>query len=120
MEKIGEDLEKEVEDLRELIKPCYAVKIRDGRWLIAFTIKDNEINLNEIGDISSGATKLSDFDKSLIDKYGYSQYDIMEIRGYSNVSQKNIETRDVVWKRAEKSPTQEVDISHQKTILELL
>ena len=96
----------EVGDLRELIKPCYAVRIRDGRWLIAFTIKDNGINFNEIGDISIGVTKLSNFDKSLIDKDGYSKYDIMEIRGYSQTNQKNIRIRDVIWKREEKSPTQ--------------
>ena len=101
-----EDLEKVVEDLRELIKPCYAVRIRDGRWLIAFARKDNEINFNETGDISIGVTKLSDFDKSLIDKDGYSQYDIMEIRGYSSANQKNIEERKIIWKREEKSPTQ--------------
>ena len=101
-----EDLEKVVEDLRELIKPCYAVKFRDGRYAIAFARKDNGINFNKIEDISSRVTKLSDFDKSLIDKDGYSQYDIMEIRGYAENNQEIIAIRDVVWEREEKSPTQ--------------
>jgi len=99
-------MEFEVGDLRELIKPCYVVRIRDGRWLIAFTIKDNGINFNEIGDISIGVTKLSNFDKRLIDKDGYSQYDIMEIRGYAETEQKNIGTTKIIWKREEKTPTQ--------------
>ena len=100
-----EDLEK-VEDLRELIKPSYAVRIRDGRWLIAFRRKDGDINLNRIDDISCGVTKVSDFDENLLDSDSVSIYDIMEIRGYKNVNQTNIAGREVIWERIEKSPTQ--------------
>ena len=95
-----------MEDLRKLIKPCYAVKIRDGRYVIAFARKDSEINFNRTEDISNGVTKLSYFDENLIDNDGYSEYDIMEIRGYAGTDQKNIEGREIIWKREEKSPTQ--------------
>ena len=100
-----EDLEK-VEDLRELIEPSYAVRIRDGRWLIAFMRKDGDINLNRIDDISCGVTKVSDFDENLLDSDAVSNYDIMEIRGYRDVNQTNIAGREVIWKRIEKSATQ--------------
>ena len=103
-----EDLEKEndMEDLRKLIKPCYAVKFRNGNYAITFMRKDNGINFNRIEDISNGVTKLSDFDENLMDNDGYSHYDIMEIRGYADVNQKNIEGRGIIWKREEKAPTQ--------------
>lgn len=103
-----EDLEKDndMEDLRELIKPCYAVRIRDGRWLIAFTRKDGDINLNRIQDISYGVTKVSDFNENLLDSDSDSQFDIMEIRGFAEARQTNIANREVIWERIEKSPTQ--------------
>ena len=101
----AEDLEK-VEDLRKLIKPSYAVRIRDGRWLIAFMKKDGGVNLNRIDDISCGVTKVSDFDENLLDSDSVSNYDIMEIRGYQDVNQTNIAGREVILKRIEKSPTQ--------------
>ena len=100
-----EDLEK-AEDLRELIKPCYAVRIRDGRWLIAFMRKDGDINLNRIDDISCGVTKVSDFDENLLDSGSIPAYDIMEIRGFTNINQYNIENREIIWERIEKSPAQ--------------
>lgn len=104
----AEDLEKveNMKDLRELIKPSYAVRIRDGRWLIAFMRKDGDINLNSIDDISCGVAKVSDFDENLLDKDLWSHYDIVEIRGYQDVNQKNVAGRKVIWERIEKSPTQ--------------
>ena len=100
-----EDLEK-VEDLRKLIKPSYAVRIRDGRWLIAFMRKDGDVNLNRIDDISCGVTKVSDFDENLLDSGWISNYDIMEIRGFTNTNQYNIKNREIIWERIEKSKTQ--------------
>ena len=99
-------MEFKVGDLRELIKPCYAVRIRDGRWLIAFMRKDGDINLNRIDDISCGTTKVSDFDENLLDGDSFSNCDIMEIRGYQDVNQTNIAGREVIWERIEKSKTQ--------------
>jgi len=103
-----EDLEsvKEVMDLRELIKPCYAVRIRDGRWLIAFMRKDGGVNLNRIDDVSHGVTKVSSFDENLLDSDSVSCYDIMEIRGFTNTNQYDIKNREIIWERIEKSPTQ--------------
>ena len=100
-----EEGETKMEDLRELIKPCYAVRIRDGRWLIAFMRKDGDIAMQEIRDISWGVTLVSSFTKDLCNSNS-SQYDIMEIRSCADGDQTNIESRDVIWKRTEKSPTQ--------------
>lgn len=100
------ELVEDSSDLRELIKPCYAVRIRDGRWLIAFTKKDGDIAMQDITDISYGVTAVSNFEKNTLNHRNSEQYDIMEIRGYANADQTNIENRDVIWKREEKSPTQ--------------
>ena len=102
----AEDLEKEVGDLRELIKSCYVVRIRDGRWLIAFAEQHGRIGLNDIDNISYGVTLVSNFKKKTLDHDFDSRYDIMEIRGYAENNQEIIAIRDVVWEREEKSPTQ--------------
>ena len=49
---------------------------------------------------------MSSLDKNLLDDSKMTEYDIMEIRGYADVNQFEIETRPLIWKRTEKSPTQ--------------
>lgn len=98
--------ENKIEDLRELIKPCYVVKFRDEEWGIAMIRINEIIGFHKINDISSGITNLSYMDKNLEDINGETEYDIVEIRGYSDVDQKDIESRPLIWKREEKSPTQ--------------
>ena len=102
----GENMKFEVGDLRELIKPCYAVRIRDGRWLIAFAEQHGRIGLNDIDNISYGVTAVSNFKKNTLNHDFDSQYDIMEIRGYAENNQEIIAIRDVVWEREEKPQTQ--------------
>ena len=93
-------------DLRKLIKPCYAVRFETGNWAIAMTRTSEIIGFYSINDITSGVTSLSYIDKNLKDVGGESEYNIIEIRGYSNFDQLKIEGRPLIWKREEKSPTQ--------------
>mgnify|MGYP001769968918 CR=1 FL=1 len=101
----AEDLEKVVEDLRELIKPCYAVKIRDGKWLIALNMEDGTIEMFEIGSLKA-IINIREFDKELKEKNSMQSYDIMEIRGYPKTFSLDEKRRKKIWERIEKSPTQ--------------
>lgn len=102
-----EDLEivKEVMDLRKLIKPCYAVRIRDGRWLIALNMEDDIIEMFEIGSFKA-IVNIREFDKELTEKNSMQSYDIMEIRGYSETFSLDERRREKIWERIEKSQTQ--------------
>ena len=102
-----EEGEDKMEDLRELIKPCYVVKLRgENEWCLAMNRRDGTIGFNSINNIGRGITRMSSLDKNLLDDSKMSEYDIMEIRGYADVNQFEIETRPLIWKRTEKSPAQ--------------
>lgn len=107
LEEVKEEGEDKMEDLRELVKPCYVVKIRgENEWCLAMNRRDGTIGFNSINNIGRGITRMSSLDKNLLDDSKMSEYDIMEIRGYADVNQFEIETRPLIWKRTEKSPTQ--------------
>ena len=114
MRKVAEFIEvkegeNKVEDLRELIKPCYIVVHNDN------TLSRVEINCNN-EKIISGDThwcNLHSLSKELLGYCGDSNATIKEIYGYSeynNIAYKlSIEGRPLIWKREEepiKSPTQ--------------
>ena len=114
MSKVAEFIEvkegeNKVEDLRELIKPCYIVVHIDN------TLSRVEINCNN-EKIISGDThwcNLHSLSKELLGYCGDSNATIKEIYGYSeynNIAYKlSIEGRPLIWKREEepiKSPTQ--------------
>ena len=106
--EIKEEGENKMEDLRELIKPCYVVKFRGGvnGWSIAMNRSNGEIGFNSIDNLRRGIVRMSSFDEKLLDNSNMSEYDIMEIRGYADVDQTRIDNRPLIWKRTEKSPTQ--------------
>ena len=105
--EVKEEGEDRIEDLRELIKPCYAVRFSGEKgWCLAMNRRDGTIGFNSINDIRRGITRMSSIDKNLLDDSKMPEYDIMEIRGYADVNQFDIENRPLIWKREEKSPTQ--------------
>ena len=94
-------------DLRKLIKPCYVVRFRgENEWCLAMNRRDGTIGFNSINDIRRGITRMSGLDKNLLDNSKMPEYDIMEIRGYADVNQFEIETRPLIWERTELSQTQ--------------
>lgn len=95
------------EDFRELIESGYIVKFKSERWALCLARGNNIIGMNDINDISIGITNTEILNELLIDVFGNSKYDIMEIRGYCpNADQTSINDRPLIWKREEKSPTQ--------------
>jgi len=108
-ELIEEEGETKMEDLRELIKPCYVVVHVDD------TLSKVEINCNN-EKIISGDThwcNLHSLSKELLGYCGDSNATTKEIYGYSeynNIAYKlSIEGRPLIWKREKepiKSPTQ--------------
>ena len=107
IELIKEEGENKMEDLRELIKPCYVVKLRNGDLAICLERVNNVIGMNDINDISIGFTNIELLDDQLRDTYKNSNYDIMEIYGYPNgADQKIVKDRPLIWKRTEISPIQ--------------
>ena len=100
--------ENKMEDLRELIKPCYVVKFRgvEQGWCLAMNRSNGEIGFNSIDNLRRGIIRMSSFDEKLLDDSNMSEYDIMEIRGYADVDQTRIDNRPLIWKRVELSPTQ--------------
>lgn len=107
------------DDLRELIKPCYAVKLADGTWYIAFMMNDGKIVLNKMTNIAYVISNLEEYSNDLhYICYEYRKYyDIVEIRGYSKrANQTDIENRPLIWKREEKS---ESDIEIEKIQAEM-
>ena len=106
-EEIKEEGENKMEDLRELIKPCYVVRFRgEEDWCLAMNRTDGTIGFNSINNIRRGIIRMSSLDENLLDNSKMSEYDIMEIRGYGNVNQFDTENRPLIWKRNELSPTQ--------------
>ena len=106
-ELIKEEGENKMEDLRELIKPCYVVRFRgEEDWCLAMNRTDGTIGFNSINNIRRGIVRMSSFDEKLLDNSNVSEYDIMEIRGYADVDQTNIEDRPLIWKCTEISSTQ--------------
>lgn len=99
-----------MEDLRELIKPCYVVKFGSGVLTMAYDTQEG-INFNTEED---GYINLKSLDEQLVEKckVDNSDFDIIEIYGlhkYSrgmNCSKISIKDRPLIWKREEKSPTQ--------------
>jgi len=105
--EIKEEGENKMEDLRELIKPCYVVRFRgEEDWCLAMNRTDGTIGFNSINNIRRGIIRMSSLDENLLDNSKMSEYDIMEIRGYGNVNQFDTENRPLIWKRTELSPTQ--------------
>lgn len=105
--EIKEEGENKMEDLRELIKPCYVVRFRgEEDWCLAMNRTDGTIGFNSINNIRRGIIRMSSLDENLLDNSKMSEYDIMEIRGYGNVDQTRIDNRPIIWKRTEISPTQ--------------
>ena len=97
-----------MEDLRELIKPCYVVKMRDDTWCVA--IKEvSDLGFYKISRPDMiGISSISSYDKSLNNKND-DVYDIIEIREYVPCILFSYESAKLVWKREEepiKSPTQ--------------
>lgn len=107
-ELIKEEGENKMEDLRELIKPCYVVRFRGGvnGWAIAMNRSNGRIGFNSIDNLQRGIVRMSSFDEKLLDNSNMSEYDIMEIRGYADVDQTRIDNRPLIWERTEISPTQ--------------
>lgn len=106
-EEIKEEGENKMEDLRELIKPCYVVRFRgEESWCLAMNRTDGTIGFNSINNIRRGIIRMSSLDENLLDNSKMSEYDIMEIRGYGDVNQSDINNRPLIWKRIELSPTQ--------------
>lgn len=105
--EIKEEGENKMEDLRELIKPCYVVRFRgEEDWCLAMNRADGTIGFNSINNIRRGIIRMSSLDENLLDNSNMSEYDIMEIRGYADVDQTRIDNRPLIWKRTELSPTQ--------------
>lgn len=106
-EEIKEEGENKMEDLRELIKVCYVIKMRDEKYAfvgqatggICFDWKDG-----------ASCMMLYDYNKNLCYCDDYPRYDVMEIYGYSKhpyaSTNASIEGRPLIWKRTEISPTQ--------------
>lgn len=106
-EEIKEEGENKMEDLRELIKVCYVIKMRDEKYAfvgqatggICFDWKDG-----------ASCMMLYDYNKNLCYCDDYPRYDVMEIYGYSKhpyaSTNASIEGRPLIWKRTELSPTQ--------------
>jgi len=110
-EEIKEEGENKMEDLRELIKPCYVVKFRDGRIGKVEQIVDNKLALYDVEDSSSWMDFESNYNKDLtFSESGWEQWDILEIYGYAYSGNKGyattINSRPLIWKRTEISPTQ--------------
>lgn len=106
-EEIKEEGENKMEDLRELIKVCYVIKMRDEKYAfvgqatggICFDWKDG-----------ASCMMLYDYNKNLCYCDDYPRYDVMEIYGYSKhpyaSTNASTEGRPLIWKRTELSPTQ--------------
>ena len=107
-ELIEEEGENKVEDLRELIKPCYVVVRRDGSICGVFEIKEG-LKLQEKLDM--GNCCLNAY-KNDLTKYNYpDSTDIVKVYGWSETGCFDISIKDrpLIWKREEepiKSPTQ--------------
>ena len=108
-EEIKEKGENKMEDLRELIKPCMVVRFRDGRIGKVEQIVNEKLALYDVEDSSSWMN--FDYNKDLTFlTIGWEQWDILEIYGYSHSGNKGyattINSRPLIWKRTEISPTQ--------------
>lgn len=104
-EEIKEEGENKMEDLRELIKPCYVVVRRDGSICGIFATNGG---LKLQTSLGSGMCFLEDYNKNLLkEESEIDSTDIMEIYGLSKYSfDISINNRHLIWKRTEKSPTQ--------------
>ena len=102
------ELIEDSSDLRELIKPCMVVKMRNDKlWLVGLNREGICYNLN---DDSSYGLYMKEYNKDLICRADMHQFDIMEIYGHmdyaSDCNQLNVSNRLLIWKRTEISPTQ--------------
>ena len=97
--------EVKMEDLRELIKPCYVVKMRDETWCVA--IKEaTDLGFYRISRTDMiGISSISSYNESLNNRND-DAYDIVEIREYVPCILFSYENAKLVWKREEKSPQQ--------------
>ena len=105
IEEIEEEGENKMEDLRELIKPCYVVVRRDGSICGIF---ETNRGLKLQTSLGSGMCSLEDYNKNLLkEELKINSTDIMEIYGLSEYSfDISINNRHLIWKRNELSPTQ--------------
>ena len=104
-EEVKEEGENKMEDLRELIKPCYVVVRRDGSICGIFATNGG---LKLQTSLGSGMCFLEDYNKNLLkEESEIDNTDIMEIYGLSKYSfDISINNRPLIWKRTEISPTQ--------------
>ena len=104
-EEVNKEGEHKMEDLRELIKPCYVVVRRNGNICGIF---ETNGGLKLQTSLGSGMCFLEDYNKSLLKQESeIDSTDIMEIYGLSKYSfDISIDNRPLIWKREEKSPTQ--------------
>ena len=103
--KVKEEGENKMEDLRELIKPCYVVVRRDGSICGIF---ETNKGLKLQTSLGSGMCFLEDYNKNLLkEESEINSTDIMKIYGLSEYSfDISINNRPFIWKRIELSPTQ--------------
>lgn len=93
------------------LKPFMVVELRDGRLAMVVEIEDC-LNLNLLSDLNYGITWLASYSADLTQKEilinGKSGYDIMKVYGFSRYYHDilSIESRELIWERKEKSPTQ--------------
>lgn len=94
--------ENKMEDLRELIKPCYVVVRRDGSIAGVF---EGKRGMRLQASMGTSFCDVMDYDKNLEKRD--KEYDIMEVYGLPNYSMDiSINNRELIWKREEKSPIQ--------------
>ena len=104
-EEVKEEGENKMEDLRELIKPCYVVVRRDGSICGIFATNRG---LKLQTSLGSGMCFLEDYNKNLLkEESEIDNTDIMKIYSLSKYSfDISINNRHLIWKRIELSPTQ--------------
>ena len=103
--EIKEEGENKMEDLRELIKPCYVVVRRDGSICGIFETNKG-LKLQEV--LGTSKCYLGDYNEDLLKgNFEIEDTDIMEVYGLSEYSfEISTEGRPLIWKRTELSPTQ--------------
>lgn len=104
----GSKWEEVKEDLRELLKPCMMVKCRDGILRMVVQCEDGLIIKRFNGN---DWILISDYNDDLtLVKRVNEHLDIIEIYGYEKFHgkslQPSINSRELLWKREEKSPQQ--------------
>ena len=98
IEEIKEEGENKMEDLRELIKPCYLLVLEDGKKVKTIETQDG-IAIQYDGISMSGWDNLSCVISRVKKVYGLCRYGAKQ-------GEFSEEYRELIWKRNELSPTQ--------------